>query len=265
MASSRTTAFLYEFLRFGMKQAWACLFGGMIVALMLATHLFYPKDALLSRYDFLFLAALSIQVLMLRFRLETWEEAKIIFLYHLIGTVMEIFKTSVGSWIYPTHAFFHVGHVPLFSGFMYASIGSYLARSWRLFDFRFTHHPPLWAVGALSAAIYANFFTHHYIVDLRLVLFAAAGLLFWRTRVHYRIWRRTRSMPLLLGLVLVALFIWFAENIGTFSEVWLYPQQRNSWVMVRLAKFGAWFLLLIVSYALVAAVNRPTPARADAL
>jgi uncharacterized membrane protein YoaT (DUF817 family) len=33
--------------------------------------------------------------------------------------------------------------VPLFTGFMYAAIGSYIARCWRLFDFRFTRHPPL--------------------------------------------------------------------------------------------------------------------------
>ena len=38
---------------------------------------------------------------MLAFRLETWEEAKVIFVFHVVGTAMEIFKTSVGSWIYP--------------------------------------------------------------------------------------------------------------------------------------------------------------------
>jgi len=32
-------------------------------------------------------------------------------------------------------------------------------------------------------------------------------------------------MPLLLGLFLVALFIWFAENLGTLSKTWLYPSQ----------------------------------------
>ena len=99
--------------------------------------------------------------------------------------------------------------------------------------------------------------------DLRLILFAVAAMLFWRTRIHYRVWHRYRSMPLLLGLSLVALFIWFAENVGTFSEIWLYPHQRDSWVMVRLAKLGSWFLLLIISYSLVAAVNKPTPAELD--
>ena len=31
-------------------------------------------------------------------------EAKVILLFHVTGTVMEIFKTSVGSWIYPEAA-----------------------------------------------------------------------------------------------------------------------------------------------------------------
>src|SRR5436190_2909625 len=74
----QTTSFLYEFCRFGVKQAWACLFGGTMVALLIATHLWYPRGAPLSRYDFLFLAALAIQAAILRFRLETWEEAKVI-------------------------------------------------------------------------------------------------------------------------------------------------------------------------------------------
>ena len=63
-----------------------------------------------------------------------------------------------------------IGGVPLFTGFMYAAVGSYLARVWRLFDFRFRAHPPLAATLALSALIYANFFAHHFIADFRLLL-----------------------------------------------------------------------------------------------
>ena len=96
-------------------------------------------------------------------------------------SVMEVFKTSVGSWIYPEASVFHVGGVPLFSGFMYASIGSYIARCWRLFAFRFDRHPPMWAVYALAAAIYLNFYLHHYVFDVRYLLFLAAAVLFVRT------------------------------------------------------------------------------------
>jgi uncharacterized membrane protein YoaT (DUF817 family) len=259
------TAFVYEFVRFGVKQAWACLFGGAMVALLVGTYLWYPRGASLARYDFLFLMALAIQAGMLAFKLETLDEAKVILIYHIVGTIMEVFKTGVGSWIYPEPSFFHIAGVPLFSGFMYASIGSYIARSWRLFDFRFLRHPPLWTVHALALAIYVNFFAHHYIPDLRIVLFAAAALLFGRTWIYYRIHHRFRRMPLLLGLFLVALFIWFAENLGTASHTWLYPRQMAGWSMVPLAKLGSWFLLLLISYALVAIVNRPLPVDAQAL
>ena len=149
-AQRPATAFAYEFIRFGVKQAWACLFGGVMVALIIGTYLWYPHGAALARYDFLFLMALAIQAGMLFFKLESFDEAKVIFIYHVVGTLMEVFKTGVGSWIYPEPSIFHVAGVPLFSGFMYASIGSYIARSWRLFDLRFTHHPPLWSVYLLA-------------------------------------------------------------------------------------------------------------------
>ena len=242
---------LYEFLLFGFKQAWACLFGGLLLALLLGTHFFYPEDALLHRYDFLTLAALAIQGAMLAFRLETWAEAKVILIFHVVGTVMELFKTAAGSWIYPEASVLHIGAVPLFSGFMYAAVGSYIARVWRIFDFRYSAYPPRWATWVLAGAIYVNFFAHHWLPDIRLVLFAATILLFARTRVHFRNWRAHRWMPLLVGFLLVALFIWGAENIGTFAQAWTYPGQEHGWRMVSPAKLGSWFLLMLISFVLV--------------
>lgn len=258
-AAGSGPAFAYEFLRFGVKQGWACLFGGLLCALLIGTHLFYPADAPLTRYDFLTLAAVLIQVVLLALGMETWEEAKVIAIYHVVGTAMEIFKTGVGSWIYPEASLLRIAGVPLFTGFMYASIGSYIARVWRLFDFRFSRHPPLALTLPLAGAIYVNFFSHHYTADMRAVLFIATGLLFGGTVVHFKVWQVHRRMPLLLGFVLVSLFIWLAENIGTASRVWLYPNQAAGWSPVSAAKLGSWFLLMIVSYVLVTLVNRPEP------
>jgi uncharacterized membrane protein YoaT (DUF817 family) len=262
-AQRRGRAVAYEFVRFGIKQAWACLFGGLMVALILATSRWYPAGAALTRYDFMFLAALAIQAAMLAFRLETIEEAKIILIFHIVGTAMEYFKTGVGSWVYPEASLFRIGGVPLFSGFMYASIGSYIARVWRLFDFRFTHHPPLWALVLLGIAIYVNFFAHHFIVDIRYGLFAAMALMFGRTMIYYKVWRVHRHMPLLLANFFSALFVWLAENIGTFTKTWLYPHQAQGWSLVSLGKLGSWFLLLVISYAMVALINRPQPFKGD--
>jgi len=108
------------------------------------------------------------------------------------------------------------------------------------------------AVLALAAAIYVNFFAHHWLPDARLALFAASAVLFAGTQARYRIWRRERTMPLLPGFVLVALFIWAAENIGTYAQAWRYPHQAAGWAPVSLGKLGSWYLLILVSYALVA-------------
>lgn len=245
----------YEFLCFGLKQGWACLFGGTILALLLATHRWYPTDASLSRYDFLTIAALLIQAGMLLTGLETWEEAKVIMLFHIAGTLMEVFKTVVGSWVYPEPSLLRLCGVPLFTGFMYAAVGSYIARIWRVLDFHFVNHPSIEMIQSLAVVTYLNFFLHHWLPDIRDGLFITAAVMFGRTWVCYRIWREHRRMPLLLGLGLVTLFIWFAENIGTFAHAWVYPHQSQVWSPVSTTKLGAWFLLMLISYSLVASVN----------
>lgn len=249
-------AWTYEFLLFGFKQGWACLFGALMLGMLLGTHLFWPADAPVARYDALTIGALLIQIGMLALRLETLSEAKVILAFHVVGTIMELFKTAYGSWSYPEPSLLRIGGVPLFSGFMYACVGSYIARVWRIFDFRFPGYPPAsWTYG-LAVAVYVNFFAHHWLPDLRLMLFGAMIALFWRTKVVFRVWRLDRQMPLLVGWFLVALFIWFAENIATFSRAWIYPSQASGWAMVSPGKLGAWYLLMYISFVLVAAEHR---------
>jgi uncharacterized membrane protein YoaT (DUF817 family) len=64
-------------------------------------------------------------------RLETVDEAKAIALFHAIGFALEVFKTSAGiqSWAYPEFAYSKILGVPLFSGFMYAAVGSYIIQA----------------------------------------------------------------------------------------------------------------------------------------
>jgi uncharacterized membrane protein YoaT (DUF817 family) len=247
----------FEFLMFGLKQGWACIFGGAMLALLMATALWYPDEAPLARYDFLVIGAVAIQAAMLVFRLETLEEARVILIFHVVGTLMELFKTAAGSWIYPEPSLLRIGDVPLFSGFMYAAVGSYIARIWRIFDIRFDHYPPVWMTVMLAAAIYVNFFAHHWIWDFRWLLFAATAMLFWRTRFYFTPDRTRRWMPALVGFLLVASFIWIAENLGTWARAWIYPEQEGGWSPVSLAKLGSWYLLMIISVVLVSLVQRP--------
>jgi uncharacterized membrane protein YoaT (DUF817 family) len=150
-----------------------------------------------------------------------------------------------------------IAGVPLFSGFLYSAVGSYIARCWRLFDFRFSNYPGARWTWLLALLIYVNFFTHHYIFDARVALFAMTAAIYGRTMIHFTVDRVPRRMPLLLGFFLVSLFIWLAENIGSFSAVWLYPHQMRTWSPVTWGKLGSWFLLMIISFVLVSLVNRP--------
>jgi len=226
-----------------------------MLGLLLASFLWYPEGAWLSRYDFLVFGAIAIQAGMLWSGLETWEEARVILVFHVVGTIMELFKTAHGSWIYPEASLLRIGDVPLYSGFMYAAVGSYLARVWRLFDFRFDRFPPLWIQGVLAASVYVNFFAHHWLPDVRIALFAATAMVYGPCVVWFRADEAHRPMPLLIGFLLVALFIWFAENLGTFARAWAYPEQEHGWQMVSLSKLGSWYLLMIISFVLVAAIH----------
>lgn len=257
---SRLNAWLYEFLLFGLKQAWACLFGGLMLALLLGTKLFWPPDAPVARYDFLVVSAVAIQLGLLLTRLERPDEAVVILVFHVVGTIMEFFKVAHGSWIYPEDSLLQIGGVPLFSGFMYACVGSFMARIIRLMEIRFDGYPPIWAPWILAVLAYANFFTHHYLPDIRWGLFAFSALIFARTSVVYRPDVRDRRMPLLVAALLTAFFIWVAENLGTYASAWVYPDQADGWTPVSLAKMGSWYLLIMLSFVLVTLVHPPRPA-----
>jgi uncharacterized membrane protein YoaT (DUF817 family) len=247
----------WEFLLFGFKQGWACLFGGLMLVLLLVTKFVWSAEWPVARYDFMFGAALFIQLALLLLRMETLAEAKVIVVFHLVGTVMELFKTHAGSWNYPEASVMRIGDVPLFSGFMYAAVGSYIARITRIFDMRYSHYPKLWQSGGLAAAIYGNFFAHHFMADLRNALFLLLGAVYGRCWVHFRPHKTWRKMPLLLGFGLVAFFIWIGENIGTFAAAWYYPHQAHGWQMVSVGKLGAWYLLMLISFVLVSLVHQP--------
>lgn len=243
------------FVMFGLKQGWACLFGGLLLIALIGTSLVWQEDWPLHRYDALFLFAVLTQAAFLWLKLETWEEAKVILLFHLTGTAMEFFKVGAGSWAYPEPAVFMILGVPLFSGFMYASVGSYIARVIRVFEMRFAPYPPFAMTVVLAVAIYVNFFAHHFLPDIRVALFAATVVLFCRTRVWFFIDARAYWMPMPVAAFLSALFLWVAENVGTATGTWIYSGQLPG-EMVSLAKLGSWYLLLFVALVTVTVVVR---------
>jgi uncharacterized membrane protein YoaT (DUF817 family) len=220
----------------------------------------------MARYDALVFYALGLQLLFLILRLETLAEARVILLFHLTGTAMEIFKIEMGSWSYPEPGLIRAFGVPLFSGFMYASVGSYMVRVIRIFELRFAPFPPYWQVLALALAIYGNFFAHHFLPDVRLGLFAATVVIFRRTRIWFYVHHQPRWMPLPVAALLSSVFLWLAENVGTLTGTWVYARQ-GEWELVGIAKMGSWYLLLYVAFATVTLVVRdmclPDPLRPD--
>ena len=244
-----------EFILFGLKMAWSCLFGAIFLMLLIVTHLYWPNPSSINRYDFLLVCALVVQIIMILTKLETLEEAKVIAIYHVVGTLMEIFKTHMGSWQYPEPAFFAIGGVPLFTGFMYATVGSFIARAIKVCEMVFAPYPPLLVTYILAFGIYVNFFTHHYMIDLRLGLFVIIIGLYFKTNIYFRIMHKVRSMPFLIAWSLTTLFLWIAENIGTMTRTWAYPDTRIGWHPVPLTKMGAWALLLIISFVIVFAAT----------
>ncbi|MBO0979349.1 DUF817 domain-containing protein [Microbacterium sp. SD291] len=248
---------LVEVTVFILKQAWACIFGATLLVVIVAARLWYPDDATIARNDALTITAVLIQIAMLAFRLETGRELWVIVLFHLTGTAMELFKTDAGSWAYAAEGILRIGGVPLFSGFMYAAVGSYMVRVHRLFDLGFTRYPRRWVTTVLAAAIYLNFFVHHFWWDARWILLALVVLLWLPTIMHARLWRRTLRLPLLAVFAGVAVFIYLAENIGTWAGAWAYPDQVEAWQPVSPSKLSSWFLLMIISVVMVTWIHPP--------
>lgn len=251
---------LQQLVRFGWQQALSCVFPVVIFASLALTKTI-PLPAL-HRYDWLLLICLVMQVWMLRSGLETRDELKVITVFHLIGLTLELYKVHMGSWSYPEQAWTKVGGVPLYSGFMYASVASYLCQAWRRLKVELVLWPQRRLVVPLAAAIYLNFFTHHYWIDIRWWLTALVLIVFWRTRVSYEVGRRRYRMPLVLSFALIGFFIWIAENVATFFGAWQYPNQSDTWRLVHTSKVSSWLLLVIVSFLIVATLkhikeNRP--------
>lgn len=250
--------FFIDFISFAYKQAYACLFWAFMLGLMTITKYYYPLSDILYRYDFLFISAILFQLFLILTKLESWREIWVIFFFHIIATGMEIFKThpSIGSWTYPEPFILWIMSFPLFAGFMYSAVGSYIARVWRIFHFRFENFPRKFYTIILWGAIYINFFTHHYIFDFRYIILIWVLILFWKTRIYYTPRKKEYSMNLAFWFFLVSFFIWIAENIATYMNIWIYPHQMNHWNIVWPEKIIAWYLLMIISFVLVSLLHK---------
>lgn len=245
-----------ELVWFGCRQALACAFPVAFFAILAVCRVVEVPGV--ARYDLVLLLTLALQLGLVASGFETWADVRVALRFHALGLALELFKTSpaIASWSYPEAALTKVGTVPLYSGFMYAAVASYMIAAWRLLRLRFTGYPPRWQALALAGLVYANFFTHHWLPDARWLLIAATAWVFRDTRVHFRPRATERWLPMPAAFGLIGLFVWLAENVSTLLGAWAYPHQEAGWAIVSWAKITSWSLLVIVSFAIVGEVMR---------
>jgi uncharacterized membrane protein YoaT (DUF817 family) len=234
----------------------AAVFAILLLAAFVVTYQLQWPILGLHRYDALLVYALLIQWILIYWKLETPREVLVIAVFHLMAMVMELFLTSpsIGSWHYGEPGVMRIANVPLFAGFMYSAVGSFLARGLRLLDISLSNMPAMWLLGILALLSYANFFVQHFWLDSRNVLFVFSVILFFRTRMQLRLNQHTIKLHFLPVLLFLAGLVWLAENIATYNNIWRYPSQVVNWHMVGLGKLGSWYLLLTLSLVLVLAV-----------
>jgi uncharacterized membrane protein YoaT (DUF817 family) len=253
--SREAFAQLFELSRLGLI---AVVFPVLIFALLALTKLIPMPNIFgfqIYRYDVILFACLLIQYLMWRTKLETLDELKVIGVFHVLGLLLEIFKTHMGSWAYPEVAYLKISNVPLYSGFMYASVASFMIQCWRLLHFRISLWHSRVVPWVLTLCIYINFFSHHVLPDARWILIGLVVYVFWYTRIHLQLRGVQYQMPLVLAFGLLGGLIWVAENIATYFNAWQYPSQKGAWHMVDSSKLSSWCLLVIVSFIVVAALK----------
>ena len=153
------------------------------------------RNSFLPRYDFILIICVIAQIGMLVSKLETFDEFKVICLFHIIGLALELYKVHMGSWSYPEEAYSKIMGVPLYSGFMYASVASYICQSWLRMKLQIINWPKSIYAILISSLIYLNFFTHHYLYDARWVLTVLLLVIFFRTAVTNQIFEQRFELP----------------------------------------------------------------------
>ncbi|MBS1715177.1 MAG: DUF817 domain-containing protein [Armatimonadetes bacterium] len=237
-----------EFRTFFVNQVRSSVFPLFIFAAGAATLPLGP-----GRYDVLLVLCLGMQVALVASGLESWKELAVISVYHGLGLGLELYKVRHGSWQYPGDAVTKFAGVPLFSGFMYASVASYVMQAWRRFGLVLLDWPKWPWTFAACAAIYANFFLNRMFADTRWWIVAGVLAVFARTKVEFTtVPGRRRQMPMVVAFFAIGCFVWLAEQVCTWLHIWSYPDQVDGWTPVGLGKLSSWCLLVIVGIVPVA-------------
>lgn len=247
-------------------QAVACSFAFTLIACLAVTR--YIAVPGLPRYDLIFVLCLALQAVLVWRGFETWPEVRVMAIFHIVGVLLEWNKVHAGAWSYPEPAYLKINGVPLYSGFMYAAVASYMMAAWRLFELRFSGWPSAGWVAATMLLVYGQFFVPVQIFAIRLVTLAFLFGVFGRCRVAFAVNDRHICMPAPVAFTLIGFFVWIAENIATYFHAWSYPYQVPAWQPVHLSKVLSWTMLMVVSLSVIqahkAVARRLQAARSEA-
>lgn len=236
-----------QMVRFAWLQARCCAFAVALLGGMAASKLLPPLPA--ARYDLLLAYGVLLTAVGFLLGWETRREVAVVAVCHLLGLAFELVKVHVGSWNYPEPGLAKIAGVPLYGGFMYAAVGSYVCRSWRLLDLTLTGYRAR-STAALAVGLYVNFLSHHWLPDLRWPLGGLLLVVTTGTWVSYTVGERRHRMPLVLSFALIGFFLWLAENVATYLGAWRYPSQIHGWEPVSVSKWVSWALLISVTFVL---------------
>ncbi|MBS1703211.1 MAG: DUF817 family protein [Armatimonadetes bacterium] len=236
-----------EFLTFFVKQVQASVFALFIFSMLAVSQ----WQHVVPRYDFMLAACLAMQVYMVWSKLETKKELVAVTAFHGVGLALELYKVRHGSWTYPEFAYTKFSGVPLYSGFMYASVASYVFQAYRVFGLEFTRMPrKAWALLGVGL-IYINFFTAKTFGDNRIWIILALLAMFLPSQAHFTCREGRFRMPMPVAFGLIGFFVWVGENLCTYLGAWLYPHQMDGWELVGATKIVSWSMMVMVAFVLI--------------
>jgi uncharacterized membrane protein YoaT (DUF817 family) len=246
---------LNEFGHFILKQFRCSVFAWFIFAMLGVSYLF----PWIPRYDFMLLTCLAMQIYMLKSGMESKQELLIISGFHLVGLILELYKVNHGSWVYPEFAVTKLKGVPLYSGFMYASVASYILRATKIFALEFKKMPKVYWASICVFLVYLNFFAAKIFGDQRLLITLVLASLFLPAQVQFVCSKRKYTMPLTVSFVLIGSCIYAGENIATYLGAWAYPHQLDGWKFVYPVKLISWILMTTVGFVMLWAFKTLEP------
>lgn len=140
MRTSGLTPPMRQLLEFAWSQTRASAFAAALLGGLAASQVL--PNIPVARYDLLLCYGVLLTLVFWRRGWERGRDIAVIAACHCVGLAFELVKVQLGSWSYPEPAVLKFAGVPLYGGFLYAAVGSYVCRAWHLLDLELVRYRP---------------------------------------------------------------------------------------------------------------------------